>query len=683
MVGKSDKRAIVFGSKGVNATGLIRSLGCAGVYVTFASKYHCIESKYVQEYVKLPDNSCEWLDILQKNVKESNNKHFIYPTDDESALWIDKNYEKLKKNFIIPNAEGKLRRIADKSVMNEMAKETGLDVPDFFKLSLDEYESNVIFPVILKPYAGYAGDKGDISICKNKQEYISSIEKLKSIGYSEVIVQQLIDDPNQEEIGLLGSSFPSGEVVIPGIIHKIRSYPTGRGSTSFARFSSDLEDINVDKIKKFVASTGYVGLFDIEMIKSEGKYWFLEINYRNGQYGYTPTVAGYNLPKNWMLGMLGIQVEQPQNLKEVFYINERDDFRHVKNGEISLKEWIRQFRLCSAYGMFCPGDQRPFVRQYIKIPDRIITKWNHMKEHIKDLLIKEEWSIAIRKTGKNYLWENNGDKDAFHILNNSFRYWAADPFVVSKGNKDYLFFEMFDRFKSKGLIGCREIENGLVGKMKVVYEAPFHLSFPFIFKNNNEYYMMPEYSEGENLPVLKAKKFPDKWEVVCNWMEGKRLVDSVLLKYKEQTYLFTQEMEEGYSFNSLDIYLKKEDGWIKHELNPVIKGSSNSRLGGGICILKNQMLRVAQDCEKEYGRQLHFNRITQLSVTDYKEELVKTIDVDQLNLDSKNKYYGIHTYNFNKNYEVIDLKNTKKFKFANLINLFYRLFYKLIKCLGK
>ena len=41
-------QAIVLGSKSVNATGLIRSLGMAGMSVTFMSNYSKIESKYTK-----------------------------------------------------------------------------------------------------------------------------------------------------------------------------------------------------------------------------------------------------------------------------------------------------------------------------------------------------------------------------------------------------------------------------------------------------------------------------------------------------------------------------------------------------------------------------------------------------------------------------------------------------------
>lgn len=110
--------------------------------------------------------------------------------------------------------------LADKSVMNEIAKKAELNVPDFIKLSLSESERKNQYPIILKPYAGYAGSKGDILICHNDNEYTNAIQILRKQGYKEVLLQQLLDDPEQEEIGLMGMALKNGQVVIPGIIIK-------------------------------------------------------------------------------------------------------------------------------------------------------------------------------------------------------------------------------------------------------------------------------------------------------------------------------------------------------------------------------------------------------------------------------------------------------------------------------
>ena len=60
---------------------------------------------------------------------------------------------------------------------------------------------------------------------------------------------------------------------------------------------------------------------------------------------------------------------------------------------------------------------------------------------------REEWIIAIRPIGEKLLFEESGTEIPFTIVPNSFRSWCADPFIISVGDKDYLFFEMFDRFK--------------------------------------------------------------------------------------------------------------------------------------------------------------------------------------------------------------------------------------------
>lgn len=672
-------KAIVIGSKSVNAVGLIRSLGKGYVDVTFMSTYSKIESKYTKEYIRLPDDRKKWLAVLKQYGEENKEKAGIFPTDDDTAFWLDENYEALQKYFIVPHAKGKMRTLADKSVMNEIAKKTELNVPDFIKLSLAESERKNQYPIILKPYAGYAGSKGDISICYNDNEYTNAIHVLKKQGYKEVLLQQLLDDSNQEEIGLMGMALKNGQVVIPGIIHKIRSYPTGKGSTSYARFSSDMSEINEEKIKQFVSATGYVGIFDIEMIKAYGKYWFIEINYRNGQYGYTPTAAGYNLPVNWVYGMKNKKVEECNNLQEIYYINERDDYRHVKEGTINKKEWLKEFHDASAYGMYCPGDQRPFIRQYVKIPDRVIIKGNKLKSNIKDLLFREEWNIAIRKKEDKSLWEKGGESKEFTVLPNTIRYWAADPFIISAGGKEYLFFEMFDRLKSKGLIGYREINGDKIGKMKIAYEANHHLSFPFIFKYENEYYIMPEYSEGKELFALKATHFPDKWEKVEGWMKGKRLVDSALLNHERETYLLTQDLGSVYTSEELSIFIRKGEEWLPHKENPVVKSLANSRLAGKTFFEKNQLIRVAQDCQDGYGTKLHFNNIMKLSEDEYEEEMFRTISVENIMVDSKERFCGIHTYNSDDCYEVIDLKNPNRIRIGNILNVMWRAIAKVKK----
>ncbi|MCQ2516598.1 MAG: hypothetical protein MJ094_07015 [Saccharofermentans sp.] len=290
---------------------------------------------------------------------------------------------------------------------------------------------------------------------------------------------------------------------------------------------------------------------------------------------------------------------------------------------------------------------------------------------LRQQLIREEWNIAIRPLGKDRLYQIGGIKEKFIVIPNSFRYWCADPFIVSVENIDYLFFEMFDRFRGKGVIGYREIFDGKIGKMKTAYEAPYHLSFPCICKVDKEWYMIPEYSEGKEIPILQATHFPDCWEKVESWMTGQRCVDSVIIKHQNQEYLFTQKLKKGYHSNTLEIFIHEGDEWIPHCKNPVVASSSDSRLAGKIFMAENKLIRVAQDCSDGYGKSLHFREISVLNHKEFVEQGIADINVNNISIDGKKHYVGIHTYNSSNHYEVIDLKNHSHVSLGNLVNLFW------------
>ncbi len=300
------------------------------------------------------------------------------------------------------------------------------------------------------------------------------------------------------------------------------------------------------------------------------------------------------------------------------------------------------------------------------------------KNRIKDLLIKEEWNIAIRPRKEKLLFEKGGCEKPFKLLPNSLRYWAADPFIISKDDKDYLFFEMFDRFRNKGLIGLRAIENGKIGKMQVVFESKAHLSFPFVFESGGEYYMMPESQKENNLMILKAKNFPYDWILEKEFFKGERLCDSVLLKAEDKTFLFTHQIVGKYTNNSLNAYFLKEGEFVPFESNPIVTGADKSRMAGKFVSCNGRLIRPAQNCLISYGDAVVFSEVDKLDSNNYSEKIVVSIKPSDINLKGrKNNFTGIHTYNSSERYEVTDLKCKDEIKLGSIINLFYRVFNKL------
>ena len=76
-------------------------------------------------------------------------------------------------------------------------------------------------------------------------------------------------------------------------------------------------------------------------------------------------------------------------------------------------------------------------------------------------LFAESWNVAWRKINREGILT---DKiTPFAIIKNSFRYWAADPFLFEHENQVYIFVELYDYIKCRGCLGyCKRNEKNLV-----------------------------------------------------------------------------------------------------------------------------------------------------------------------------------------------------------------------------
>lgn len=279
---------------------------------------------------------------------------------------------------------------------------------------------------------------------------------------------------------------------------------------------------------------------------------------------------------------------------------------------------------------------------------------------------KVEWCLAYRKRQSRLLADAPDRISDFKIIKNSARYWCADPFVIKDGECNYVFFEMYDRLKRKGEIGYRKIDaQGNISSLKKAFEDECHLSYPFIFKKDGDYYIIPESSGKRQLYLLKATNFPDRWKIDKILMDDIRLVDTTLLEYRGQVYMFTTPIVEDNVSNLSVCRLK--DGIFEREeaVTTVIKDKSRARMGGAFIMCDGEIIRVSQDCSHTYGGGLVFSKIS-LQQDRFSEEIVSTIEGKNLMVDGK-KFDGIHTYNCNGDYEFIDLKIDRKFNILECV----------------
>ncbi len=131
----------------------------------------------------------------------------------------------------------------------------------------------------------------------------------------------------------------------------------------------------------------------------------------------------------------------------------------------------------------------------------------------------EHWRLAIRSgTSLNPGSGSAPDLNGFHWIESPKDHFYADPFLIEEGGKTWVFFEDFDYATQLGRISCAEVKKDGIGNPVAVLERPYHLSYPCIFRDAGEMYMIPETGSNGTVELYRCIRFPDKWEA------GKRVV---------------------------------------------------------------------------------------------------------------------------------------------------------------
>ncbi len=75
-------------------------------------------------------------------------------------------------------------------------------------------------------------------------------------------------------------------------------------------------------------------------------------------------------------------------------------------------------------------------------------------------------------------------KDGLEVIEPPKDSFLADPFVIARDGKNYVFVEEYPYREGKGVISVLEIDpDGRIGTVQRVLERPYHLSYPFVFEH--------------------------------------------------------------------------------------------------------------------------------------------------------------------------------------------------------
>ena len=241
------------------------------------------------------------------------------------------------------------------------------------------------------------------------------------------------------------------------------------------------------------------------------------------------------------------------------------------------------------------------------------------------LNIKKKWSVSfINQSGLKI----NMNKSI--TIKNPPNRFLADPFIIKHNNKNICFVEDFYFKENKGKISAFELSGNSYKEIGVAIDEDFHMSFPYVFKNNNEIYMIPETSEHKEIRLYKCEEFPLKWKLEKVLMNNIEAVDTVVFNQKNKWHMLTNICSSSIGEHLSELHMFDADNlvtdiWKGSKNNPIIFDSEKARNGGLFCI-DDTFYRVNQSQNKDsYGYSFKINKIKSIKKDIYIEDEISHI----------------------------------------------------------
>lgn len=230
--------------------------------------------------------------------------------------------------------------------------------------------------------------------------------------------------------------------------------------------------------------------------------------------------------------------------------------------------------------------------------------------------------------------------------------WFADPFILNISDNYYeVLVEEYCYAINRGRIDRLVIDRNTkeLKEMHVILELDTHLSFPAIFRENEEIYVYPENSESGVLTIYKydglQKKLINPVVIV-----DEAIVDAVCVKLASDYYIFATKYGTRDDDRRLLIY--QSDCLLTpfHRISELVLCDETARGAGDFICLGDTFIRPSQDCQNNYGGGVVFSQIDYIA----EDGIFNCTELGRIYPNSKRYNVGLHTYNQYENIAVVD-----------------------------
>lgn len=250
----------------------------------------------------------------------------------------------------------------------------------------------------------------------------------------------------------------------------------------------------------------------------------------------------------------------------------------------------------------------------------------------------------------------------FNELNNPYKNecWFADPFILDVTETNiYVLVEEMPHNIQKGRISKLTIdkETWTITDKEVILEEPWHLSFPFIIRENGKVFVAPESAYGQAwylYELVTDQMGNDKLERIKKLCDDV-VWDSVIANYWNEPIMFTAAHDDFH----LDIYKMDKNIDMFTQDESIQSDKQNMRMAGALFVEENQIYCPSQNSRPgSYGEAVEIKRVS------YNDEGWSFQTINKIKPPKGILNDGIHTFNEYKGVIVVDIHRQ-----ANLLSL--------------
>lgn len=361
------------------ALGIMRSLGRLGIAVygvhrsadalALRSKYSC--GGFVWDLDEAP--APRSVEVLLGIAQTLGGKPILVPSNDETALFVAENAERLRAGFRFQENRAELvHTLYRKKSMQRLAGELGIPTAQTLHPGCREevraFCDTARFPLMLKGSDGIrvsrrTGEK--MAIVKDAAELLDAYDRMEDPACPDLMLQEYI--PGGEDAQwMFNGYFDAHSACLFGITgRKLRQTPVYTGMTSLGVCTRNPEIESVTR--DFVSAIGYRGILDIgyRYDARDGTYKVLDVNPRIGAtFRLFVGDDGMDVVRAMYLDLTGQPVPASRMCEgRKWFVEDLDlvsSVKYARDGVLNAGEWLDSFGGVRESAWFARDDLSPF-----------------------------------------------------------------------------------------------------------------------------------------------------------------------------------------------------------------------------------------------------------------------------------------------------------------------------------